>query len=110
VIRLVGLVGAVALVACVLTKPPPPAPERRTNWGLPIETLELANGLRVVAIRDPKAVEVQVTMRYQVGSVDDPSDHPGMAHLVEHLMYQQVLGARCAIPGWSDGSSTEPTW
>ena len=54
----------------------------------------MPNGLRVVVVRDPHAAEVQVTMRYAVGSADDPPDHPGMAHLVEHLMFQQVLGSQ----------------
>ena len=33
-------------------------------------------------------------MRYGVGSADDPPEHPGTAHLVEHLMFQQVLGTQ----------------
>jgi zinc protease len=50
----------------------------------------LANGLRAVVVQDPHATEVQVTMRYQVGAVDD-LEYPGLAHLVEHLMFQQEL-------------------
>jgi zinc protease len=74
--------------------PPPPAPVRKTNLGLRLSPFELANGLRGVLVHDPAATEVQVTMRYQVGSVDDPPEHPGMAHLVEHLMFEQVLGTQ----------------
>lgn len=33
-------------------------------------------------------------MRYRVGSVDDPPAQAGVAHLVEHLMFQQVLGTQ----------------
>jgi zinc protease len=62
--------------------------------GLAISGLTLANGLRVVLVRDPQAAELQVTMRYRVGGIDDPRDHRGMAHLVEHLMFQQVLGSQ----------------
>lgn len=61
---------------------------------LAISSLTLANGLRVVAVRDPRASEIQVTMRYAVGAVDDPPQQAGIAHLVEHLMFQQVVGAQ----------------
>lgn len=71
---------------------PPPAPARRAELGLGIATYRLHNGLRVVLVRDPRATEVQVTMRYRVGSIDD-GDSPGIAHLAEHLMFQQVLGS-----------------
>ncbi|MDB4960526.1 MAG: Peptidase, family [Myxococcales bacterium] len=82
----------VALCACALGSHPPPAPPRTTNVKLAISSVELANGLRVVLVQDPRASEVQVTMRYQVGSIDDPAGQEGVAHLVEHLMFQQVLG------------------
>ncbi len=62
--------------------------------GLTISGLELKNGLRVVLVQDARATEVQVTMRYQVGANDDPAGQEGVAHLVEHLMYQQVLGGQ----------------
>lgn len=62
--------------------------------GLSISSLALSNGLRVVLVRDFRASEVQVTMRYQVGANDDPAGQEGVAHLVEHLMYQQVLGGQ----------------
>jgi zinc protease len=55
--------------------------------------MTLGNGLRVVLVEDPHASEVQVTMRYRVGAGDD-LEFPGMAHLVEHLMFQQTLGSQ----------------
>jgi zinc protease len=79
------------LIGCAVPHPPP-APPRVTRIGLRITQSELPNGLRVVLVQDPKASEVQVTMRYQVGAGDDPVDQPGVAHLVEHLMFEQVLG------------------
>ncbi len=81
------------LIACAVPHPPP-APPRQTRLGIRITQSELANGLRVVLVQDPKATEVQVTMRYQVGAGDDPADQPGVAHLVEHLMFEQVLGGQ----------------
>jgi zinc protease len=85
----------VLLSACgFLGKTPPPEPPRHTSMGLSITSLELRNKLRVVLVRDARASEVQVTMRYQVGANDDPEGQEGVAHLVEHLMFQQVLGGQ----------------
>lgn len=84
---------AVTTSACALGLKPPPAPPRHTNLGLGITSFALKNGLRVVLVKDPRAAQVQVTMRYQVGAVDD-LDKPGLAHLVEHLMFQQILGGQ----------------
>lgn len=67
----------------------PPKPATR-ELSLPIETYRLGNGLRVVLLVDPNAAEAQVTMRYQVGTLDDAPGAEGIAHLAEHLMYQQV--------------------
>src|SRR5215468_9405056 len=88
--QLLWLAAMVSMCACVLAPRPPPAPPRQTDLGLKISSVTLANGLRVIVVEDPRATGVQVTTRYQVGSVDD-QQHPGMAHLVEHLMFQQVL-------------------
>nr|HEX4313155.1 insulinase family protein [Kofleriaceae bacterium] len=99
--RLVGwpwCLGSLLIVAatgaCASLPPPPPAPPREAELGLQISSLTLTDDLRVVLVEDPRASEVQVTMRYQVGGVDDPPDQPGIAHLVEHLMYQQLIGAQ----------------
>ena len=88
------LLAALWLVgACALPLRPPPAPPRHTSLGLAISSVTLHNGLRVVVVKDPQASEVQVTMRYRVGAADD-LENPGIAHLVEHLMFQQVLGSQ----------------
>ena len=81
------------LAGCALAQHPPPAPPRHTSLGLSLSSLTLRDGLRVVVVQDPHAHQVQVTMAYQVGFVDDPAGQEGMAHLVEHLMFQQVLGS-----------------
>ena len=85
-----------------MAQQPPPAPPRHTSLGLELTELSISNGLRVVLVRDPRAAEVQVTMRYGVGSVDDPADAQGMAHLVEHLMYQQVMGTESVFAHLED--------
>jgi zinc protease len=48
----------------------------------------LANGLRVVVVRNPLAPVVSTDMAYEVGSRDDPADVPGMAHAQEHMMFR----------------------
>jgi len=51
--------------------------------------------------RDPTASEVQVTVRYSVGAVDDGAT-PGIAHLVEHVMFQQVVDGQPAFTQLED--------
>ena len=70
-----------------------------------VQSDTLDNGLRVVLVSDPVATEVQVTMRYQVGAVDDPDGQAGLAHLVEHLMYQQVIGAQSVFAHLQDDTT-----
>ncbi|HUS31619.1 MAG TPA: pitrilysin family protein [Kofleriaceae bacterium] len=82
--------GLCLLAGCALGATPPPSPPRRTDLGLAVSMSQLPNGLRVVLVRDARAPEVSVTMRYAVGAIDDGA-HPGIAHMAEHLMYQQVI-------------------
>ncbi|HLL23930.1 MAG TPA: insulinase family protein [Kofleriaceae bacterium] len=101
-----GLVVSVLVMgACALElspRPrPPAAPPRSTSLGLAIDSRTLRSGLRVVTVRDPRATEVQVTMRYQVGAGAD-GDHPGIAHLVEHLMFQQDLDGQAVFTHLED--------
>src|SRR5436190_18911864 len=84
------LVVVVAVAACWKPFSPPRPAQRAVQPDLRV--IRLDNGLRVVAIRDAAATEVEVTMRYAVGAIDDPAGREGMAHLVEHLMFQQVVG------------------
>jgi zinc protease len=46
------------------------------------------NGMRFVIMPDASAKLVEVAMRYEVGAADDPVGKAGLAHLVEHLMFQ----------------------
>jgi zinc protease len=46
-----------------------------------------ANGLRFVVMPDPGALQLEVAVRYDVGASDDPDGKAGLAHLVEHLMF-----------------------
>jgi zinc protease len=52
------------------------------------------NGLRFVIMPDTSTDLVEVDVRYQVGSREDPPGKAGLAHLVEHMMFQlKLLGA-----------------
>jgi zinc protease len=48
-----------------------------------------ANGVRFVLMPDATTQQVEVDVRYDVGSREDPAGKAGLAHLVEHLMFQQ---------------------
>src|SRR5215213_2365698 len=77
-----------ALVSACWATPKPAAPARDIAISLAVEQVELANGLKLVVVPEPDAHVVSVTIRYGVGSVDDPSDRQGIAHIVEHLMFE----------------------
>lgn len=53
--------------------------EKRARFG---------NGLRLIVVPDPTTTLVQVDVRYEVGSNEDPPGKAGLAHLVEHMMFQ----------------------
>lgn len=47
-----------------------------------------ANGLRFVLMPDDTTQLVEVDIRYEVGAKEDPVGKAGLAHLVEHMMFQ----------------------
>jgi zinc protease len=65
-------------------------------WGVPRQALAffpvldqtLDNGLRVIALRVDKAPVVQVYLWYRVGAADEPDGKSGIAHMLEHMMFQ----------------------
>ena len=52
------------------------------------KTFTLKNGLQVVVITNPRAPIISQTIFYKVGSMDDPDSKSGMAHFLEHLMFE----------------------
>ena len=55
---------------------------------IPIETLTLDNGLRVVLSEDHTAPIVAVNLWYHVGSGNERAGRTGFAHLFEHMLFQ----------------------
>jgi zinc protease len=49
---------------------------------------KLDNGLEVVVIEDHRAAVVTQMIWYRVGAADEPPGHSGIAHFLEHLMFQ----------------------
>ena len=68
----------------------PDAPAGTATPGRPIrfEQFHLDNGLRVLLAPDRSAPVVAVNVTYDVGSRDEAAGKGGLAHLLEHLMFQ----------------------
>src|SRR6266545_4660605 len=103
---------AVAPAAC-RTAPPPPS--RFIRLESTAQSLRLANGLRVMAVEDHATNLVEVGVRLDVGSASDPIGKGGLAHLVEHLMFQvasapegRPIGA--ALSAVAIGFNARTTW
>lgn len=87
------LLGAIAFVAACGQVMKPPAPDRRLDIKVSGAVFESGNGYRFVAIPDPSATIVRVDVRYPVGAADDPPGKEGLAHLVEHLLFDVEIPA-----------------
>lgn len=75
---------ALAIILGRVTVPPaPPDPLDISHI-----TFQLHNGLRVILHEDHSVPLVTVNMWYRTGSRDDPPGRSGLAHLVEHMMFQ----------------------
>ena len=53
-----------------------------------ITEYELDNGLRVLLFPDPSRPQITVNITYMVGSRHEAYGETGMAHLLEHLLFQ----------------------
>ena len=91
----------VALAAAALSTAGSPTPsEAQQSAGdlTPLTTVEgiteyeLDNGLRVLLFPDPSKPQITVNITYMVGSRHEAYGETGMAHLLEHLLFQGTPG------------------
>lgn len=67
--------------------------------GADLDVSRLENGLTVILQRDPAAPRVSVNLCYRVGSSHEAPGKTGLAHLLEHLMFE---GSAHVPPGAFD--------
>jgi zinc protease len=91
------------------------AGERSFNYVSGIDSFKLPNGLSVALVPDERANLVAVDVRYLVGDIEDPDGKRGLAHVVEHMMFEQrsaagepTTGDRLATLALSHNATT--TW
>lgn len=95
--QLARVLSAVVLAAAASTACNPEVPKTSFVYGEKRGVIT-TNGLRFVIMPDKTTSLVQVDVRYEVGSREDPPGKAGLAHLVEHMMFQQK----------PDGPDTQP--
>lgn len=61
-----------------------------------VSSFTLDNGLQVVVIEDHRAPAVTHMVWYKIGAADETAPHSGIAHFLEHLMFQ---GTHNLAPG-----------
>jgi zinc protease len=87
----VALISALAICIAGLAAPQSHA-AAANPLGTQVGRETLANGLRVVVVRDPLASVVATSVNYLVGSDEAPKGFPGMAHAQEHMMFRGSPG------------------
>jgi len=74
----------VLVAACATARPP----VKKFELNLPEQHAALDNGMRIVLLPDSSSDLVAVVLRVAVGSAEDPPGKSGLAHLVEHLLFE----------------------
>src|SRR5262245_63040133 len=85
--KLLSRVGALLLLALTFLSCTPTDPKYAISYTEKRGVLE-SNGLRFVILPDPSTELVEVDVRYEVGAREDPEGKAGLAHVVEHMMFQ----------------------
>ncbi len=57
---------------------------------LNLKERKLANGMRIVSVRDTSSPTVSIHVWYDVGGKNDPPGRSGFAHLFEHMMFKST--------------------
>ncbi|MBK9037328.1 MAG: insulinase family protein [Myxococcales bacterium] len=90
----VAIVAAVMIAGCARWADPPRYGslqrdgDRRFDFAHGIQLFEVDNGMRFAILRDDRSNVATVDVRYDVGAKDDPPGRAGLAHLVEHLLFE----------------------
>nr|WP_234006472.1 insulinase family protein [Cronobacter sakazakii] len=59
-----------------------------------IRTRKLAGGITFTLIHQPQAIQAAALWRVNAGSLHEPDDWPGLAHLLEHMLFRESEGYR----------------
>ncbi|WP_319704164.1 pyrroloquinoline quinone biosynthesis protein PqqF [Cronobacter sakazakii] len=59
-----------------------------------IRTRRLAGGITLTLIHQPQATQAAALWRVNAGSLHEPDDWPGLAHLLEHMLFRESEGYR----------------
>ena len=72
----------------------PDEPKRGLEFTESLQSFSASNGFEVFVLPDPTSEVVHLELRYDVGAANDPVGKSGLAHLVEHMMFQTRITAR----------------
>ena len=87
---LLAVTAATALAATSSALSAAPAASAIEVPPLQFRERRLANGLRVISMRDTSTANVSVSVWYEVGSKHDPEGRSGFAHLFEHILSRKT--------------------
>ncbi|MBF4664386.1 insulinase family protein, partial [Cronobacter malonaticus] len=54
-----------------------------------IQTRRLESGITITLIHQPQATQAAALWRVNAGSLHEPDDWPGLAHLLEHMLFRE---------------------
>ncbi len=86
-----GWFGMVAFACACGAVVKPAEPDRRLAIHSSGALFDASNGFHFAALPDDTAQVVRLDVRYPVGEIDDPPGKEGLAHLVEHLMFDVMI-------------------